>query len=139
MAGVEEDGARATVRAIVWRAGFACALLGVLVLSLLPLDEPPPINTGWDKTDHLFAYMVLALLGLQAFASRLESAVAHGLIPPTRERRMLLGLLAFGAAVELLQGLTETRQTDWRDVLANSLGIALGWLVWSVWNARRIR
>lgn len=43
---------------------FAAALAAVLVVSLWPMVEPPPINTGWDKTDHVAAFVVLGLLGL---------------------------------------------------------------------------
>lgn len=37
-------------------------MLAVLVLSLVPPGPALP-TTGWDKTHHLFAFGVLALLG----------------------------------------------------------------------------
>src|SRR5690606_10199656 len=46
---------------------FAAALAAVLVLSLWPLTEPPPLHTGWDKTDHLAAFVALGLLGLPSW------------------------------------------------------------------------
>ncbi len=139
MAGCAEDSKRATGFRNVWCTVFACALAGVLILSLWPLDQPPPVNTGWDKTDHLLAYLVLALLGLQAFGCLPEAAYLRFPFLSLPGRAVLLGLLAFGGAVELLQGLTETRHASWQDMLANGLGILLGWLLPAIWNARRTR
>jgi VanZ family protein len=120
----------------VIRAGFACALLGVLVLSLWPLEKPVPVNTGWDKTDHLLAYLVLGLLGLGSWTL---PAAARGLIPVGRERLILLLLLAFGAMIEGLQGMTETRHADWQDLLANGIGLVLAWFTFALRSARGSR
>jgi VanZ family protein len=38
-----------------------------------------------------------------------------------------LGLLAFGVLIELLQGMLPYRTAEMRDVLADLLGIAVGW------------
>jgi VanZ family protein len=121
----------------VLRTGFVCALMAVLIASLWPLDKPPPINTGWDKTDHLVAYLVLGWLGLESWP---QPSSARKWIPGLHERRILAGLLAYGGLIELLQGLTETRHADSQDLLANGVGIVLGWLafrLWNAWGARR--
>ncbi len=92
-------------------AFFACAL-AVLVLALVP--EPPPLlTTGWDKSNHLLAFAVMAVLGCKAF--------------PQRVAITLLSLLAYGALIEILQSFTPTRSAEWLDLLADCLGILLGW------------
>ena len=39
----------------------------------------------------------------------------------------LLGLLAYGALIEILQSMTPDRSAEWADLFADSLGIAIGW------------
>ena len=102
---------------------FVTALAAVLVLSLWPTTEPPSFHTGWDKTDHLAAFAVLGLLGLPSW--------------PLRRWRVLLGLLAYGVLIEVLQGFTVYRLGDWRDVVADALGVALAALIHAGWQRRR--
>ncbi len=53
---------------------------------------------------------------------------------PTRQRwPWLIGLLAYGAAIEVLQSFTPNRQAEWGDLLADGLGIALGALLGTAW------
>ena len=104
----------------LWRLTFFACLLAVLVLSLLPQADLPPVNTGWDKADHAFAYLVLGLLGLAAFPGRVVLVFA--------------GLVAFGGAVEMLQGLTTWRFAEWSDLLADVIGLAAAALVVPLWR-----
>ena len=87
-------------------------MASVLALCLMPPAQHLP-STGWDKTNHALAFAVLALLGLAAY--------------PGRTARVLLGLLAFGAAIEVLQSLTGYRTAAWLDLLADGAGVAAGW------------
>jgi VanZ family protein len=103
---------------ILFRLAFVAALAGALALALWPLDSPPPLHTGWDKTDHLLGFVVLGLLGQAAW--------------PGRRVWVLGGLLAFGVLIELLQGLTGYRFADSKDVLADWLGVGLAALAWSI-------
>jgi VanZ family protein len=92
-------------------AFWSCAL-AVLVLALMkPVHHMP--TTGWDKANHALAFFVLALLGAAAY--------------PRRWRRVLLWLLAYGALIEVLQGLTGWRDAEWLDLLADGVGLALAW------------
>ena len=100
---------------------FACALL-VLVLTLVPAP-PPVLTTGWDKSNHLLAFAVMAWLGCKAFPQRLAV--------------MLLGLLAYGALIEIMQSFTPNRSAEWLDMFADLLGILLG-LVLSRFNLSRV-
>ena len=87
-------------------------MASVLALCLMPPAQHLP-STGWDKANHALAFAVLAVLGLAAY--------------PARAARVLPGLLAFGAAIELLQSLTGYRTAEWFDLLADAAGLLIGW------------
>jgi len=93
-----------------WRLAFFGCAAAVLVLALIPTPQALP-STGWDKSDHLLAFAVMGLLGLRAFPRNLGLSVA--------------GLLAYGIIIELLQSLVPYRDAEWRDVVADAIGIAL--------------
>ena len=50
---------------------------------------------------------------------------------------MLAGLLAYGALIELLQGFTVHRHGDWRDLVADAIGVGIAALVFARWQLRR--
>ena len=93
------------------QAFFACAA-AVLVMSLAPAGVELP-TTGWDKTNHLAGFAALAILGNWAYRSRSATVMA--------------ALLAYGALIEILQSFTSYRMGEWGDLLADALGVALGW------------
>lgn len=97
---------------LVWRLAFGLCVLVVLMLALLPTDRALP-STGWDKSNHLLAFSVMALLGLRSY--------------PGRTMAVLAGLLTYGVLIEVLQSFTPNRSADWQDIVADSLGLALGW------------
>lgn len=94
------------------KTAFWIAAAAALVLSLAPTSPELP-STGWDKSNHLFGFLTLAVLGLLAY--------------PSRRRRVLIGLLLFGGLIELLQSLTPYRFAEWADWLADALGIVVGY------------
>ena len=98
--------------ALAWRLAFGGCVLAVLVLALAPTDVPMP-TTGWDKSNHLLAFSVMALLGQRAY--------------PGRTMAVLAGLLAYGVLIEVLQSFTPHRSADWHDVVADAAGLAAGW------------
>jgi len=83
--------------------------------------NPPDISASqWDKVQHFTAYFGLALLATLAWAQR-------GRLP-----RILLGVIALGGALEILQGFVG-RDAAWLDQLANTVGalLGMGWaLTW---------
>ena len=92
-----------------WLCAFA-----VLVLALMkPVHHMPTL--GWDKANHALAFFVLGVLGALAYPGRLT--------------RVLAGLLAYGALIEVLQGLTGWRDAEWLDVVADAVGLLLAWLL----------
>ncbi|HLS80365.1 MAG TPA: hypothetical protein VK025_03065 [Steroidobacter sp.] len=96
-----------------WLAiGWALIALAVL-LSLVPGQNLPPTGLS-DKTHHAAAYALLALW----FA---------GLYPRSRYLLIGLGLFTMGLAIEWAQGAMNLgRQGDYRDVIANCVGVVSG-------------
>lgn len=88
-----------------------CLAVGLAVALMPPQTLVPP--TGWDKANHAMAFAVLAMLGCAAY--------------PGRRAPVLLGLLAYGGAIELLQGLTGYRSAEVLDVVADGVGLFFGW------------
>jgi VanZ family protein len=104
------------------RACFALAAVSVFVLALWPTSEPMPLHTGWDKADHASAFVVLGLLGLLGW--------------PSAPVRLSVGLLGYGALIEVLQAFSVYRQADWRDWVADAVGVGIAVLVLSGWRKR---
>lgn len=88
-------------------------LLAVLTaLALLPGNLPLP-TTGWDKANHVLAFVALGGLGLLCW--------------PLRSLSVLAALAFYGAAIEVAQSFTPTRSADWHDLVADVVGLALAY------------
>ncbi|HEU0224621.1 MAG TPA: VanZ family protein [Steroidobacteraceae bacterium] len=99
-----------------WQGLILALVLAIAAGSLLPMPSLA-VTAGVDKLEHFIGYFTLALLGA-------------GIV--TRERLwvVMARCFAFGAAIELLQGLlTSSRTADWADLAANGLGVAAAWAV----------
>lgn len=101
-----------------WRAAFAAALVGILILALRPSHGMPSFS-HIDKLQHAAAFIALWTIGQRA-----------GLRQPAW--LLAAGLLVFGIVIELAQSFTPDRQPSLGDVLADGLGIVAGW-----WLLRR--
>ncbi len=101
-----------TERVLRWL--FAGTAVVVMVLSLAPLEPGAP-SLGWDKANHMAAFALLAVLGCRAY--------------PSHTAVVLAGLLVYGGLIEVLQSFTSYRRAEWADLLADALGLPLGWLV----------
>lgn len=98
---------------------FAGWLLVALIgyLSLMPSPPTPLRFPLADKLEHLAAYAALMGWFCQIYSAR-------------RQRVYLaLAAIAYGGTIELLQGWSGYRSAEWLDLLADSLGVALGWLL----------
>lgn len=99
--------------------GVACAV--VAFLSLIPGEEVPSTGIS-DRIHHFIAYGLLALIGAWAYGP---------------SRRLAVVLVAFGAVIEVLQGLMGFgRDADLIDGLMNTLGVIIG--LWLAIFVRRV-
>ncbi len=113
-------------RALWWTLG-ACLAALVFVLGVLPGAALPTQGFN-DKVNHFLAYLALTVW-------------FGGLVQRKRWPWLALGLMLLGVMVEVVQTLTPFgRAGDWRDVLANAVGVALGFLIaaaglsrWPLW------
>ena len=95
-----------------WHLLFWGCAMAVLVFCLMPIVPHPP-TTGWDKGDHFLTFAVLTILGCRAFPAHIAAVLA--------------GLLAYGGLIEVLQSFTPYRLAEWGDLVADSLGIIVGY------------
>jgi VanZ family protein len=102
----------------VWVLVGWLLVAGVVSGSLVPARMLAAVAIS-DKLEHAGSYFVL----MTWFA---------GLYRRAYYPWIALGLVALGIVLDLLQGLTATRTLDWHDMLANSVGVALGVVV-SMW------
>ena len=105
-----------------WRV---LALALIAAISFLALSPHPPVglSTGWDKSNHALAFGSLGFCGFWCVATRRERWV-----------ELPLALLVFGGVIELLQLHVPGRSGEWPDLLADSVGIALGLLIAAGWR-----
>jgi hypothetical protein len=72
--------------------------------------------TAGDKLGHLLAYGLLMFWFCQVYAAR-KARLFHG-----------IAFLAMGIGLEVLQGMSGTREYDVVDMLANAAGVGCGWM-----------
>jgi hypothetical protein len=93
----------------ILRFAFWAAAAFAFVMATLP--RPPVELFSSDKAQHMAAFFVITLLGCVAY--RRLSRIW-----------LMLGMLAFGAAIELAQLLPQLhRDAEWSDWLADGLAI----------------
>ena len=88
----------------------------IISLSLMPMGKEMPMQI-WDKAAHAMAYV-----GFAAIATLCTLHHRHFLL-------YLAGFILFGASIEVAQGMTPYRSFSYADMLANSTGIALGYVL----------
>jgi VanZ family protein len=89
------------------------------LIAVFSLISPPQISVpdNTDKLYHAFSYAVLMAWWLQLF-------------PHPRMRLLLAAVfILFGAGIEMLQSFHPLRYYDVWDMLANSVGVILAWLL----------
>jgi VanZ family protein len=104
-------------RRILWRLLLAALLVAITWLALVPAP-PRTLSTGWDKSNHALAFASLAFAAVWALWQQ-----------PRHWPRLVLALVAYGIAIEIAQSFLPPREADWHDVVADTVGIALGLLV----------
>ncbi|WP_041642390.1 VanZ family protein [Azoarcus olearius] len=90
------------------RAAFALALIVVFWLAVQPAPDIVQLFSWQDKAEHALLFAALAALGFAAW--------------PQRAAAVVVGLLAYGAAMEVAQSFTAFRVGDPWDWLADAVG-----------------
>ncbi|HEY0817336.1 MAG TPA: VanZ family protein [Rhizobacter sp.] len=103
-----------------WQVLLALLLVAVCLLAF-STRPPEPLSTGWDKLNHAVAFAVLAMTAMLAFPRAGRAAGAMAMV--------LVGLMAFGGLIEVVQALIPGRSGEWLDLLADALGIVAGVIV----------
>lgn len=100
---------------LMLKTAFWIALAAVGLLSLTPVEHlPSQVFDVWDKAQHAAGFALLALLG--------------GLAHRDQRPRVLIGLLLYGALIEVAQSATGWRHGDLLDLLADAVGVLAGLL-----------
>ena len=87
----------------------------VIVLSLVRVGGDP--RSQGDKVGHVLAYATLMFWFSQIYARG-------------RTRLLIAAALALmGVALEIAQGFTGYRSFEYADMAANTVGVAIGWLI----------
>jgi len=100
------NSAKARWLLVFWTCGAA-----ILILALMP-TVPHMATTGWDKSNHALAFLVLAYLGCRAY--------------PDRTAVVFAGCVLYGGLIEVLQSFTTYRYAEWADLAADAIGVVVG-------------
>jgi VanZ family protein len=117
------------IAARLTQLAFWGAAILTFVLAVAPESKTPPL-IPWDKAAHFIAFYVLAILAAAGFPRRALLWLA-------------LGLSAYGALIELVQGLPMVnRDSSFWDWVADSVAIAAALLPlllprWRAWLRNR--
>ena len=99
--------------------------LSLVTLSLIKVPEYTVSVTHLDKWQHCFEYFVLCLSWLIAFYKK------------KKKRLVVVCCILLGVIIEISQNtLTSYRTGDFYDVIANSLGVLLGLLVFNKFSEK---
>lgn len=119
MSFVREQAGRRFPRLLFWAAA-----LFAFVMAVLPHPPEVPGHPS-DKIQHIGAFVTLGLLGSWAF-------------PRTATLRLIAGLSAFGALIEVVQAIPVLhRDSDVVDWLADTIACGLVLFVVRWWIARK--
>lgn len=101
----------------IWRIIAFMNIGIIIILSVVPGPEDMGQIIGLDKLMHVFAYTFTMFWCNMCY--------------PEKKYIMLFsaGLILMGIALEIIQGLTEYRMMSSYDMIANSIGVFLGWLL----------
>lgn len=108
---------------LIWITGSYT--LGIVFLSLINPSKLPSTNLNIsDKLLHAFAYAILMLLWLNVFHLKNNLKLFFWIF---------LSLSVFGIILEVLQSwITTYRTGDWADVVANTIGLITGSLLFKL-------
>ena len=102
-------------RNTVYRTGAIGCIVVIGVLSLIPGGVSVGTGEVGEYLSHLLAYGVLMGLLLLSFGKQFPPILIGS------------GVILYSCILEVLQAGTPTRDPEWLDVSANSVGVFLGW------------
>ena len=119
------------IKRLLERNAFAIAIfltLFITFISLVSLKGMTQIKMeNSDKIGHLLAYFLLSLSWFFALKNKFNNFL------------IIILLILYGIIIEVLQEvLTVHRQADFKDVLANSIGVILAYLLYQKINIKHI-
>jgi len=97
-----------------WQMLF-CALTAVVLYLALSPNPPTQVDLGWDKLNHATAFAALTISGCFGFPGSRRIILL-----------VLLGVVALGGLIEILQAYVPGRDSDWFDLVADSVGMLCG-------------
>lgn len=101
---------------VIVTLGWYLTMVAITVLALLPVEHLQlPVFDWWDKAQHALAFAVLTGWAL--------------LLWPQWAGRVVLGMLAYGAGIELAQWAVGWRFAEWADLAADALGVLVAWVM----------
>jgi VanZ family protein len=100
----------------IWRIAGWLGIAAIIALSLMPLQLDLTVDNG-DKFGHLASYGLVTLWLAQLYTG-------------LRQRVWLVvGMVALGIALEFAQRATGYRSFEVADMVADALGVVIGWLL----------
>jgi len=104
-------------RLIYWI--FWIGFIATLIVTLIPSHSIPKTVIFWDKLQHSLAFFMLMLTGCMAYSKY--------------HKHIFFYLILYGASIEIMQEFfTRTRNGDVYDIVADTVGIFFGWLVFLI-------
>jgi len=102
--------------AAIWRIAGWLGIAAIITLSLMPLQLDMAVDNG-DKFGHLASYGLVTLWLTQPYTG------LHQRI------WLVVGMVALGIALEFAQHATGYRSFEVADMVADALGVTIGWLL----------
>ena len=90
-------------------------LIGVVCYLAITPNPPKSADLGWDKLNHATAFATLTVAGCFAFPGSWRTVLW-----------VLLGLLALGGLIEVVQYFVPGRNCELLDVVADAVGMGIG-------------
>ena len=106
-------------RTLFFRITSIAVLLAIWILSLLPGADIPDVP-GSDKWHHALAYCACMFCWAQLYQR------------PVQRLKLAIAFAAMGVLIECIQYFTPTRSFEFLDMLANAIGVIIGWFLVTV-------
>lgn len=99
-----------------WLATGLLLLAAIFVLAIVPMPTDLDLGNNYDKLLHSAAFSFLMVW-------------FGGIVPRQHYWLLAITLLCYGGAIELAQSLLPYRYVELADLMANAVGVAVGWVL----------